>query len=305
MRAAEQFREHIWLIEFIRRRQAVTLKDIQDAFERTSMYQGLPLTRASFNRHREVIEEVFGIRILCNRKNGYRYTLEDGQSFQRSSIQDWLVSTLSVSAAVSQNKQLEGRILLEMIPSAGSALESILEAMNKSVTIRILHKRYGITQPQEREIEPYCVKLWDKRWYVLGRLVSAGKDQGSLRLYSLDRIQSLNLTGRSFRIRPDFSCQDYFKEYFGVLTKDDVPLEKVLLRAYGNTRYYLRDLPLHPSQEKVFEGKDYVDYELALRPTPDFVNELLAYGSTIQVLSPKPLLDQIRKALRESLALYD
>lgn len=302
--SSEQFRENIWLIEFIRRRRAASLKEIQAGYTKTAFYQGQPLTRASFNRHKDQIEDSFGIHIMCNRKNGYKYTLEDEGRFRRDSIQGWLISTMSVSSAVSQNTQLEGRILLEMIPSAGDFLDRIMEAMNKGVTIRIRHQKYGSHEPQEREIEPYCVKLWNKRWYVLGRFISSG-EAPSMRLYSLDRIQGVELTKRPFRIPGDFSCKEYFNEYFGVLTMDEIPVQNVLLRTYGNTRFYLRDLPLHPSQKMISVGEDFIDYALTLRPTPDFCNELLSYGDSIQVLSPESLKSQIRDTLARSLEMYE
>lgn len=304
MNIPEQFKQYIWLIETIRRRRSITLEQIQEEWERSYLYQGQPLTRSSFNRHRDVIEEALGIRILCNRRNNYKYSLEDDTLPTRDSVQDFLVSSLSVSAAVSQNKQLRDRILLEKVPSAGNHLEQILEAMKKGRCIRVIHQSYG-AQPHERIMEPYCVKLFDKRWYVLGHFTDSGTRKGYYRHYSLDRILSLEIMEKTFRMDPEFSCKDYFREYFGVLTKDEMPVERILIRAFGSMRYYLRDLPLHQTQVSRGGGADYEDYELTMKATEDFCNQLLQYGCKVKVLAPVSLRDKIRDLHLKSYQFYD
>ena len=117
---------------------------------------------------------------------------------------------------------------------------------------------------------------------------------------SFDRITSLILTDEPFAVDPDFDAEAFFSEYFGVMTDNRIPLQRIVLRAFGNERYALRDLPLHPSQKVVEKGSDYVDFELFLRPTSDFLAHILSRGQWVKIISPEAIAQQISNMHKES-----
>ena len=118
---------------------------------------------------------------------------------------------------------------------------------------------------------------------------------------SFDRITALALTDEPFTIDPAFDAESFFAEYFGVMTDPAIPLTRIVLRAYGNERYALRDLPLHPSQRLLEEGEDYVDFELHLRPTTDFLAHLLSRGRWVEVVSPEDIAHKISDLHQEAI----
>ena len=118
---------------------------------------------------------------------------------------------------------------------------------------------------------------------------------------SFDRITSLVLTDEPFAVDPDFDAEAFFSEYFGVMTDDRIPLQRIVLRAFGNERYALRDLPLHPSQQLVEDKGEYVDFELFLRPTSDFLAHILSRGRWVKVISPESIAQRISDMHREAL----
>ena len=83
-----------------------------------------------------------------------------------------------------------------------------------------------------------------------------------------------------------------------------MPVERVVLRAFGKEANYLRDLPLHPSQRELESGEGYTDFELSLRPTGDFIGPLLSKGAAIKVLEPKHLADDVKAQLLAAIELY-
>ena len=113
-------------------------------------------------------------------------------------------------------------------------------------------------------------------------------------------MTSLELTEESFAIDPNFDGADYFSEYFGVMTDDRIPLQRLVLRAYGNERFSMKDLPLHKSQKMIDEAEDHIDYELKLRPTTDFLAYLLSRGRWVEVIEPKEIARQIKEMHAES-----
>jgi hypothetical protein len=114
---------------------------------------------------------------------------------------------------------------------------------------------------------------------------------------------SVEMTNETFKMPDDFSPEAYFAEYFGVLT-DETPLAHVVVRAYGRTSNYLRTLPLHASQREVASCEDYADFSFDIRPTADFIGELLSYDVGLEVLQPADLREKIRLLLSQSLQRY-
>ena len=63
-------------------------------------------------------------------------------------------------------------------------------------------------------------------------------------------------------------------------------------------------LPLHHSQHEIARTAEYSDFELDLRPTDDFIDELMFYVECLEVLEPADLRLKIRKILAETLKKY-
>jgi hypothetical protein len=78
-----------------------------------------------------------------------------------------------------------------------------------------------------------------------------------------------------------------------------------VIRAYGYERYYLADLPMHHSQHEIGHNDEYSDFELFIRPTPDFVNHLIGLGNQIKVLSPKWVAEEVAHLHYEALLNYE
>lgn len=590
MKASFLFKQYVWLVDTIQRCKRITLADLNERWLRTELSEGRPLSRTTFNRHRNEVEEIFGITIGCDADN--RYYIVNSNLLRTDTVQQWMLSTLTVSNIVGEARNLHDRILLESIPTEGELLRQIVEAMQRGVLIDITYRRYGSTADASWTIAPYCIKLFRRRWYLVGTIRSTGSQpvthggtgtlpvsathrgtgtlpvsitqgdtstppvsvtQGdtdtlpitpeikdwhrrfhsvphrenkalqsiTFRLYdslpkevieeiklkldinedddscdsiqyqrlrqkiaeyedagygqcflrdkriaaimqdtlkhfdgeryqlmcwcimpnhvhvlievnegwslsrimhgwrsytakeanrilgrtgkfwmeeyydryirddnhlqktinyilnnpanagldewpwvgergtgfqpvlqarglyprstgfqpvsqarglypggagsqsvlqarglypgdgqasglypitlSFDRITSLVLTDEPFAVDPDFDAEAFFSEYFGVMTDDRIPLQHIVLRAFGNERYALRDLPLHPSQQLVEDKGEYVDFELFLRPTSDFLAHILSRGRWVKVISPESIAQRISDMHQEAL----
>ena len=132
------------------------------------MSEGLPIARSTFNRHRDAILDMFGVIIECDKKDGFRYYIYNSEVLEEDTIQNWMLSTLSVNSILFESKGVSERILLEQIPSNGNNLNKIIDAMKRSVRIEVGYRKYGSSEStSSMTLEPYFVKLFSKRWYVL------------------------------------------------------------------------------------------------------------------------------------------
>ncbi len=305
MKTSAKFKEYIWLVNTIRKAGRISFAELQKKWLETEMSGGVELARATFNRHKDSIEDIFGIYIECDRQNGYRYYIGNEGVLAEESVQNWMLSTLSVSNQVSESLSLQDRILLESIPSESSRLEQIIEGMKKRVCLNMKYHKYGHTDPKNVILEPYCIKLFKRRWYVFGRLYDAGMEGNNYRIYSFDRIKDIEPTDLRYDLPSDFNARELFKDYYGILLTHDTKAERIVVRAHGNERFYVRDLPIHASQREIGEGEGYIDFELRMHPTSDFCSHVLSRSNQLQVLEPEWLVTKVRDMLKEALERYE
>ena len=309
MKTATKFKEYIWLVDTIHKAGRITFAEIQEKWLRSDMSEGVELARSTFNRHKDAIQDMFGIYIECDRQNGYKYNIGNDEVLRDDSVQNWILSTLSVNNVISESLSLQNRILLQSVPAEDGYLGMVIDAMKKSVRIAVDYRKYGTDSPNHLNFEPYCLKLFKQRWYILGhfhRDATEEKPEADyFGVFSFDRILNMELTDVKFRIDPDFDAQEYFNECYGVLVGDDTRPERIVIRAYGYERYYLRDLPIHKSQLEIGRGENFADFEFYLRPTIDFSGHLLSRGSLIKVLQPQWLADEIHDMHQEAAAMYE
>lgn len=282
------FREYIWLVNTIYKARKISLSEINEKWVETEMSDGVEFNRTTFHRHKIAIEEMFGIYIECDRRHGFKYYIGNEYVLQENSVQNWMLSTLSVSSLLAESMSLNERILLENVPSGGEKLKTVIKAMKESKKISITYRRYGGHATKTFDIEPYCVKLFGQRWYLLGRFTDRG-----MATFSLDRILEIKIIKERFKFDEGFDAASYFSESFGVMIDEKSKPERVVIRAYGYESYYLRDLPLHHSQRELTSNEEHTDFELCLKLTSDFKAKLLSRGEWIEILEPKTLADEI------------
>lgn len=307
MRASDQFKEYIWLLNTIQRAKEITFEDLQDAWLKSSISGGVEMAKSSFHRHKEAIYDIFGVEIECNKKNGFKYYIRNSNVLREDTVQNWLISTLTVGNIVIDGIGLQERILLEQVP-CDDYLQIIIDAMKMKVRIEVEYQKYGTDHLSHVDFEPYCIKLFQQRWYVLAHFYRAATEEkpesNYFALYSLDRMKSVKLTSTRFEVDPSFNAKAYFQDAYGVIVGGSVEVERVVLRVYGVQRFYLRDLPLHKSQREIGCGKDYTDFAYQIKPTVDFKGHIMSLGKSVRVLEPQSLADDIQTSLREALEQY-
>ena len=301
MKTPALFKEYIWLVNTIYRAKRITLAEINDKWQRTDMSEGMPLSRTTFNRHKDAIEDIFGIFIDCDRKDGYRYYIGNEEVLRENTVQNWMLSTLTVNNLISESMSIQNRIVLENIPSEGEHLERVIHAMKENRRITIRYKRYQSPEARTFLLSPYCIKLFRQRWYLFGQF-----DDGGFAMFSFDRMEEVSISDETFKMDKDFDASEFFGECFGVVIGDGSQPVRVVLRAFGLERYYLRDLPLHHTQKELQcdEKQDFADFELIVRPTTDFKGQLLSRGAWLKVMEPKWLADEIRQWHEDSARMY-
>ena len=259
--AAMLFNRYVWLVDTIYRAGRISFEEINERWQRSSLNEtGEELPLKTFHNHKNAIQQMFDINIECDRRAGYLYYIEHAEDMERGGVRTWLLNTFAVNHLINESHHLKRRILFEEIPSGQRFLTQIIEAMRDSLTMDMSYQSFWNEKPFQFEVEPFCVKAFRQRWYVVAR--------------------------------------SYFADSFGITVDEDCPVERVRVRVQGIQRQYLRTLPLHASQREIVISEVDSIFEFRLRPTLDFQQELLSHAADLdgelEILEPERLRDNMK-----------
>ena len=295
----ELLQKYIWLVHtFIRAGQnGLSLNEIEDRWE--SRFD-LPYSRRTFNNHRKAVEEVFGIRIECNRSTN-RYYIDYSEDVSNANAESaWLINTFTVNNILSLGKQrLSGRVSVEDIPSGHLHLTGIMEAMTEGLEIEIDYQKYTAANAESLTLRPYAVKEFAKRWYLIAFCI----ERNGLRVYGLDRVRDLRTTSRNFKMEKGFDVDDLFATSFGIYLPEE-KARTITFKVPERDALFLRDLPIHKSQTEVERKDGYVTFSIFVCPDKNMLMEFCRYGSRLEVLSPADIREKVASELISAANIY-
>lgn len=302
---------YVWLVDMFRKHKYLTYEEINGLWQESGLNYGDELPLRTFHNHRKAIGDIFNIYIGCDTKNGYRYYIDEPEQLENDRLRCWLLDSYATLNQIQADKSLAGRIIFEDIPSGHIWLTTITEAMRKSRVLRITHQGFGKPEANRFEVEPYCLKVFRRRWYLVARspyYSERNKTKGYepedvFLTYALDRILDIEETDQAFALKKEFDADEFFQYCCGVITSDEEPV-RVVVKAYGNFPDYLRTLPLHASQEELGGDDEATLFGYRVKPTFDFYQLLLEQGDQIEVLEPESVRDEMRNFALNLLAYY-
>ena len=295
----ELLQKYIWLVQtFIRAGEnGLSLEEIIDKWETRfdSDY-----SRRTFNNHRSAVEEVFGIVIGCNRSTN-RYFIKAGENISDESAENaWLINSFTVNNMLRLSKEkLQGRVSVEDIPSGHMHLTEVMEAMTESLEIVMEYHKYTSEESETLTIWPYAVKEFAKRWYIIAYC----KEREGLRVYGLDRVKNMEVTGKKFRMKNGFDVDELFATSFGIYLPEGRG-QTITFRCSESEAKFLRDLPIHSSQEEVRKDGDKVTFSIFVCPDKNLIMEICKHGRRIEILSPEEVREAVKEELATALAQY-
>ncbi len=309
--AANLFGRYVWLMDILRRYKRLTFQEINELWQESGLGYGEELPLKTFHNHKKAIKDIFDVYIECDRKDGYRYYIDEPERIEGNNLRSWLISSYATLNQIQADNKLEDRIIFEEIPSGQTWLTCIADAMRRNHVLSITHQGFGKPDPSTFDIEPYFLKVVKRRWYVVARspyYSERNKEQGVkpsdvYLVYALDRISDIQDTGRTFKMKKNFDVHSYFEGCCGVITSNESS-QKIVLRAYNGFADYLRTLPLHESQREIGSDDESTLFEYHLKPTFDFYQLVLAQGDQVEVLEPEPVRDEMRNFAQNMLDYY-
>ena len=289
-------KNYIWLVDTINRAGSISYDEINAKWMHSQHSDGKEIPLRTFHNWRQKVEEIFDVNIECN-KSTNKYYIENAEDLNSNSIRAWLLSTFTVSNLIQESAGIKERVLLENVPSGQKFLNTVLESIKENVQLQVEYKSYHEENSTTFILSPYFIKLFKQRWYLIGR-------SDKIRIYALDRIMSIEKTDEHFSLPDNFNAENYFHDCYGIVNDENLKPEIIRLKVSAKQSNYLRDLPLHHSQKETERNEEFSVYEYWLKPTYDLIQEIMKYGSQIEVLSPVDFRNELSSMLEEALDAY-
>ena len=291
--------KYVWLVETIYKAKRISFEEINRRWLDNDMSEDKPLSIRTFHKWRNVIEEMFGLIIENENGGQYRYYIQNADDLKDgSSMRSWLFSTLTVSNLMMESINIKDKILFEEIPDGEQFLPTILEALKKNQVLNMTYQSYWRDEANTFKIEPYCLKAFRQRWYLIGHCPDY--DDNRVMIYALDnRFKDLKPTNEFFDYPEDFKAEEYFNDCYGIIADQRCKARTIKLKVVASQANYLRSLTLHQSQKEIERTDEYSIFTVHLRPTYDFLQEILSMGNDIEVLEPSEFRDDIVEIVKQ------
>lgn len=293
----EVFQRYLHIIHILLKRPA-ELSEIKNYLDLQSEQDGqhYSLSNRTFLRDKEAILSIFKLEIVYD-AHDKKYRIEEGMD----SVPAKLVEAFNTFNALQFSHTIPNAIQLEQLTTKGIAhFRPLLQAITQQREVVLDYKKFDSDISEKRIVRPLLLKEFRKRWY----LIAIDQKKSEIRIFGLDRMEGFEFSTKKFKAAQEVKILDFFKHSFGIVYLENVEIEKVELQFDSSTAPYIKTLPLHASQIILEENEEGLKVQLDLIISPDFVSELLYYGSKVKVLKPESLRDAVKSALKLALKHY-
>jgi len=301
-----QLRRYFFVLEtLLSHRQGLDYNEMMEEWRHSSYndFDEEVIPKRTLSGYFREIESLFQITISYD-AHRRRYFLVNPDEIYDDTFKKRMLSGFAVNNILNNgNGELRNRIMTENIPSGEEFLIKILNAMKSKKCITVMYQKFSDKEAKKQQLEPYFLKLFHQRWYVVAKTVGGDK----LRVYALDRIKDLTIDSQTFSCPKNIDVHTYFIDCFGIEhNTDDYDVEDIKLKVYNahNKCQYIRALPLHHSQKELEKHDDYSIFQVTVYPTYDFMQEILSHGNEIEVLEPLWVREEFKKKIATMLERY-
>ncbi len=264
----------------------------------------LRFSKKTFERDKKAISEIMGFDISYSRKKNV-YFIGDEELEQS---QDSVFDNLLLVQAYRETRDRSDIMFFEDRKSRGlQHLHGLVHAIMNRRLISLRYQSFSESQGKDRVLEPYALKEFRYRWYLLARdsdKNDSAQPNGIVKAYGLDRISGLEIKKTTFQ-RTGFDEKEEYRNLFGIISPNDHKLEEIVLSFDSHQGQYIKSLPLHHSQEIIQDNETELRIRLNIYPTYDFKQEILSYGNRVCVISPAAFRNEVKKEIQEMLDCYN
>ncbi len=310
--AAKTIKMAVWLISILKKSD-LTLKELQEAFRRSSLYDGKELQDRTFRNYMDMIREEFGFNIKCTKitTGMHVYRIPDDDS-DTDEIKQFAIDYFTICNTLANNgdnAKVRDRILFQKIDTGSKFLVDVIKAMVDSVVIDVHYEKFdGSTS--DRLLEPFFLKVFENRWYLVAREALPEGEQRNksnkhkFKTFSLDKVTALKITSKKFKYDFTMDPETYFSNSFGIFVNENETPIDITLKFTGDAIKFVKNRPLHRTQTEVYSSTSMYVVKIKVNPSKDFVNALLSYGPGVEVIAPASFRESFAESVKQMYSNY-
>ena len=292
----------LYLINLMERKGAMTLKEINECYQYSSLYEGDEFQPRTFLRYKDFIEETFPCYLEFNARTG-KYELHRHRALygEDDSLYDYLLSAYHIEGMTELALKHRNKIMLTEAPTGVENVQIILEAIDKKKGIECEYYSFNKQSHKHHLLIPYFLRTWEQRWYLVAEPDNHHHGQS---VFALERMDDIKLTDEKMLPSSDINIEDYFDGCFGINHSDDQKPEIIRIKAINTQAEYINALPIHESQKVIETTDEWTIFEYRMVPCYNLYQKLLWYREKIEVLYPDFVRKEMKEILRKMVENY-
>ncbi len=282
------------------RRNPSSFDDIASYLSRESELQSYNFntSKRTFQRDLDDIRALFNIDVQYDFSRKVYFIHDEDQP----EINERMLEAFDTFNALNVSDRLSKYIHFEKRrPQGTENLHGLLHAIKNRFQIHFTYQKYWQEESEVRTAEPYALKEFKNRWYVL---VKDLKDE-KIKSFALDRLTELDITRRTFKYPKDFDIDEFYRYSFGIISANGQQPQEIILSFNHIQGKYVKSLPLHETQELMVDNAEEVRICVRVCITYDFIMELMSFGDKLKILKPKSLIKTVKAAHQKASAQYE
>ncbi len=281
------------------RKHPASFAEISDYFTLESELQdyNFMISKRTFQRDLDDIRAVYNIDIQYDFSRRVYFIDYDDQP----EVSERILEAFDTFNALNLTDRLSSHIHFDnRKPKGTEHLYGLLHAIRNNLQVGFLYEKYLDDNFTHRDADPFALKEFKNRWYVMAR----DHKDGMIKSFALDRISEFEISKKRFQTPDDFNVKEHFKYCFGIISPNADKPHEIILSIDPTQGKFIKSLPLHQTQKILVDTDKELRIQLTLFITYDLIIELLSMGNTVKVIQPAVLGKKLVGAYKNALKQY-
>ncbi len=251
------------------------------------------ITIRTLQRDFKEIDGILGIEIRHKHSHGYYIHNEENATIERY---EEILNDLEVLSILGRENNIRNFVLEEhRVADGKSNLPRLIQAIKQSNIVEFDYTLVRCNnQVVYKRVEPYFLKESQNRWYLIGKEIDGEREEREIKVYGIANVRNLQVKDDEVYLRDEsIDPVALIADSFGVWVDPNIPVQDMILSYSELDGKFIKQMPIHHSQEILVDTAEEFRIKLRLRRTNDFVMELLARSKSLKVIEPKELREEI------------
>lgn len=178
-------------------------------------------------------------------------------------------------------------------------MEGLANAVQQRRQLKLAYRKPGARLAESRVVDPYHLANVNGDWY----LFAFDHLRRAIRTFVPARIQSIEMTGDTFRRPARFAVEQHLRDSFGIFSREGD--FEVVVRFEESVADYIREKRWHPSQQLSDLPGGGVRLRLRLGSLVEVQRWILGWAGRAVVEAPPELVDGVRRAAQALLVGHE